>query len=366
MINYKVNDNNKYLPAEGGTLSGDLNMSGRLIKNVASPVDDSDSITKKYVEENFATQEDFSAIGILLSLNNIVLLKVVNCNGVPAYGLVVKNMKDPNGKDVIVDEDGLANGICTGNSVILSTPGIDDITYNVSSLKGSSKRTLITLPSIEGKIIEYSKSTTLTFSKIVKTVDVCCVGGGGGGCRVDNSVAGAGGGNLTNKYSISLTYNKSYSLVVGAAGTGMDPGNSGTQTGGGTSSFLECVASGGGAGTLYPTSLPNNSINGGVGGALLYNGGYKRYGGSPSTATRFDDGVTYYSGGGAVGYNSYYFGSTQDVNSNSAHGGSPYGGDPGDKGKGYGGGGSSYADRNGGGYDGYQGVVFVRFHDATL
>ena len=29
MINYKINDNNKYLPAEGGTLSGDLNMGGR-------------------------------------------------------------------------------------------------------------------------------------------------------------------------------------------------------------------------------------------------------------------------------------------------------------------------------------------------
>ena len=366
MINYKINDNNKYLPAEGGTLSGDLNMGGRLIKNVASPVDDSDSITKKYVEDNFATQEDFSAIGILLSLNNIVLLKVVNCNGVPACGLVVKNMKDPKGKDVIVNEEGLANGICTGNSVILSTPGIDDITYDVSSIKGSSKRTLITLPSIEGKIVEYSKSTTLTFSKIVKTVDVCCVGGGGGGCCIDNSVAGAGGGNLTNKYSISIIYNKSYPLVVGAAGTGMDASNYGTQTSGGSSSFLECTASGGGAGITYPSSLPNNSINGGVGGALLYNGGYKRYGGSPSTATRFDDGVTHYSGGGAVYYNGYYFGSTQDVNSNSAHGGSPYGGDPGGKGKGYGGGGSSQADRNGGGYDGYQGVVFVRFHDATL
>ena len=42
MINYKINDNNKYLPVEGGTLSGYLNMGGRLIKNVANPVDDSD------------------------------------------------------------------------------------------------------------------------------------------------------------------------------------------------------------------------------------------------------------------------------------------------------------------------------------
>ena len=87
MINYKVNDNNKYLPTEGGTLSGDLNMSGRLIKNVASPVDDSDSITKKYVEENFATQEDFSAIGILLSMNNIATVKVVNSLNKPLKGI---------------------------------------------------------------------------------------------------------------------------------------------------------------------------------------------------------------------------------------------------------------------------------------
>lgn len=362
MINYKVNDNNKYLPTEGGTLSGDLNMSGRLIKNVASPVDDSDSITKKYVEENFATQEDFSAIGILLSLNNIVLLKVVNCNGVPAYGLVVKNMKDPNGKDVIVNEDGLANGICTGNSVILSTPGIDDITYNVSSLKGSSKRTLITLPSIEGKIIEYSKSTTLTFSKIIKTVDVCCVGGGGGGAKDNGSNAGGGGGNLTNIYGIKISPNIGYKLIIGAGGA--------KNTAGGNSSFLTCTGTGGGAGGHISTYPPTNSINGGVGGCIIidYSASGVRYKPGSSSASRFDDGKNYYSGGGAVGCNGFDYNGITENSSDSTKGGSPYGANESSNPRGYGGGGSSYCAGQSmdGSTAGYQGVVFVRFHDATL
>lgn len=393
MINYKVNDNNKYLPTEGGTLSGDLNMSGRLIKNVASPVDDSDSITKKYVEDNFATQEDFSAIGILLSLNNIVLLKVVNCNGVPAYGVTANGIKDANGNDVVIGQDGLVNGICTGTTVTFKATEMADYTYNVSSIKGSSQRTTVTLPSIENRIIRYDTTTTIKFSGITGKIDVCCVGGGGGGGPALTDVFtysnsngysyggnGGGGGNITNSYNITITPKASYTLTIGAGGA-CSPSNfvrrensayttilKAGSDGGTTSAFGISATGGGGAkqATITYQGQSSNlnggtSINGGTGGnggAFEQGTASKSTAGGNSTLTEFEDGSTYYSGGGGgsgkPGGKKGGGSITSSVNGSSY--GSGGGGGPFD----------SYTTNNGQGGNGHSGLVAIRLHDATL
>lgn len=81
MINYKVNDNNKYLPAEGGTLSGDLNMSGRLIKNVASPVDDSDIVNYSTLNTKLASTDPYKVGDILYTTRTDLGDKWALCNG---------------------------------------------------------------------------------------------------------------------------------------------------------------------------------------------------------------------------------------------------------------------------------------------
>lgn len=391
MINYKINDRNKYLPAEGGTLSGDLNMGGRLIKNVASPVDGSDSITKKYVEDNFATQEDFSAIGILLSLNNIVLLKVVNCNGVPAYGVTASGIKDANGNDVVIGQDGLVNGVCTGTTVTFKATEMADYTYDISSIKGSSQRTTVTLPSIENRIIRYNTTTTIKFSGITGKVDVCCVGGGGGGsCSLYlmsttpthyYGGAGGGGGNIVNAYNISIQPKAPYTLTIGAGGLGATAGQLSSAyypgiitledgKSGGTTSAFGVSATGGGGGT-GPRTTQNDGAGtgyGGTGGSST-NGGAGGSWDSPTgknaTGTEFSDGKTYYSGGGG----------SQGSGSGGGAGGTPYGASATGNGKGVsstgaggGGGAGDYSSTSGQRQagDGYKGLVAIRLHDATL
>lgn len=81
MINYKINDNNKYLPVEGGTLSGDLNMGGRLIRNVASPVDDSDIVNYSTLNTKLASTDPYKVGDILYTARTDLGDKWALCNG---------------------------------------------------------------------------------------------------------------------------------------------------------------------------------------------------------------------------------------------------------------------------------------------
>ena len=81
MINYKINDRNKYLPAEGGTLSGDLNMSGRLIKNVANPVDNSDIVNYSTLNTKLASTDPYKVGDILYTARTDLGDKWALCNG---------------------------------------------------------------------------------------------------------------------------------------------------------------------------------------------------------------------------------------------------------------------------------------------
>ena len=81
MINYKINDRNKYLPAEGGTLSGDLNMNGRLIKNVANPVDNSDIVNYSTLNTKLASTDPYKVGDILYTARTDLGDKWALCNG---------------------------------------------------------------------------------------------------------------------------------------------------------------------------------------------------------------------------------------------------------------------------------------------
>lgn len=264
-----------------------------------------------------------------------VQVKVVDPSGNPIQGARITGLYGT----PTTASDGTAHGVLQTNPISISSPYIDlkDQTADASGYVGSFDALIVTLPVVgENAITRITSSKTVKFSKAVKTVDVCCVGGGGGGSGgsghygrngstsyVPSSFIGKGGagGNIVNSYNISVTANTSYAISVGAGGVGSDTllynasyygeekHNPGGQ--GGSTTFLSVTATGGGGATS--TSGVGTSSNGG-------NGGSKK-----ATGTEFDDGITFYSGGGAnAGYPVYEPGRPTIISG--PVGGSPYGG----------------------------------------
>ena len=264
-----------------------------------------------------------------------VQVKVVDPNGNPIQGARVTGLYGT----PTTASDGTAHGVLQTNPISISSPYIDlkDQTADASGYVGSFNALIVTLPIVgENAITRITSSRTVKFSKAVKTVDVCCVGGGGGGSGgsghhgrngstsyVPKSFTGKGGagGNIVNSYNISVTADTNYAINVGAGGVGSDTllydasdygeekHNPGGQ--GGSTTFLSVTATGGGGATS--TSGVGTSNNGGNGGS------------GNATGTEFDDGSTYYSGGGANAGSPVYNPSGPGVVSGPV-GGSPYGG----------------------------------------
>lgn len=372
------------LKKSGGTMTGAINMGNKSINNLADPVDDTDAVNKKYLEDHSV---DSSIVDLLLQTSNLIRFIIVDQNNTPIQGITVKNLTDNAGVTQISDQEGKVTGVCSGTSVTMIAPGVN-YTVDVSSIKGSVNFNTVKLPSIENVVAVYDTSMSITFPSNVSKVDVCCVGGGGGGSGgyghnekggTHGWVAaswvgkGGGGGNIVNRYNIPVTCGTSYQIVIGAGGAGSDAytyyateqGQQEAKAGGtgGTTTFLGVEASGGTGGT----TSPGTSTNGGNGN-------------SKATGTRFDDGVTFYSGGGADGGAPVYEEGSSNIISGPV-GGSPYGGYggyryvsdsssysvAGSAGNGPGGGGGGgYAydrlqDMSKGG-DGHKGLVAIRLH----
>lgn len=314
-----------------------------------------------------------------------VQVKVVDPNGNPIQGARITGLYGT----PTTASDGTAHGVLQTNPISISSPYIDlkDQTADASGYVGSFDVLVITLPVVgENSITRITSSKTVKFSKAVKLVDVCCVGGGGGGSGgsghhgsssyVPSSFIGKGGagGNIVSSYNISITTDTNYVISVGAGGVGSntliydasyygeEKHNPGGQ--GGSTTFLSVTATGGGGATS--TSGVGTSSNGGNGGS------------GNATGTEFNDGATYYSGGGANGGG---YGQTPPS------GGTPYGGNggytysfgsstygvAGGNGLGSGGGGGGgNANRSGSsssafnymtkGGNGASGLVAIRFH----
>ena len=265
-----------------------------------------------------------------------VQVKVVDPNGNPIQGARITGLYGT----PTTASDGTAHGVLQTNPISISSPYIDlkDQTADASGYVGSFDALVVTLPIVgENSITRVTSSKTVKFSKAVKTVDVCCVGGGGGGSGgsghhgrgggstqyVPASFTGKGGagGNIVNSYNISVTANTSYAISVGAGGVGSntliydasyygeEKHNPGGQ--GGSTTFLSVTATGGGGATS--TSGVGTSSNGGNGGS------------GNATGTEFNDGSTYYSGGGANAGSPVYSQGRPTIISGPV-GGSPYGG----------------------------------------
>ena len=236
-----------------------------------------------------------------------VLIKVVDANNNPIEGAVITGISGRN----VTDAQGGASGILINNPITVKSPYVDlqDTTADASDYTGSLNTLTVTLPIAgENAIRRFTTSKSVTFSKMLKTVDVCCVGGGGGGGNLIITSApagdtyphisgGGGGGAIVNSYGKSINADTDYILSVGSGGSSGYTGGTG-----GTTTFLSVSATGGGGAYVYqPTSGDPTGKGGSAGSSGSGKGGDYNHDGENSIISEFDDGVTFYSGGGGAG-----------------------------------------------------------------
>lgn len=231
-----------------------------------------------------------------------VQVKVVDQNGNPIQGARITGLYGT----PTTASDGTAHGVSQTNPISISSPYIDlkDQTVDASEYVGSFNVLTVTLPIVgENSITRITSSKTVKFSKVVKTVDVCCVGGGGGGGNLikeggnSRKGGGGGGGGIVNSYGQAPTYNTSYNIVIGGGGsTGYTAGK------GGTTTFMGVSANGGGGAYVYTDGNGIRGCGGTEGSTGSGQGGnHEDSVGSNTTLSEFNDGVTFYSGGGGYG-----------------------------------------------------------------
>ena len=223
--------------------------------------------------------------------------------GNPVEGAVIQGLSG----NPFTNASGFVQGTVVANPVTVKSPYVDlkDQSVNVTSYVGTTTAMRVTLESLgENGIVRFTRSTNVKFSHVAKTVDVCCVGGGGGGGQSANKQtttyefngggAGGGGGGIVNSYGINVSADTSYSISIGNGG-----GIEGT---GGTTTFLSVSAPGGTGGSLSGDYPYIEQVAGLAGIAGCGNGGHYGAGGSNTTVSEFDDGKTFYSGGGGAGF----------------------------------------------------------------
>ena len=222
--------------------------------------------------------------------------------GNPVEGAVINGLSG----NPSTNASGFVQGTVVANPVTVKSPYVDlkDQSVNVTSYVGTTTAMRVTLESLgENGIVRFTRSTNVKFSHVAKTVDVCCVGGGGGGGQSANKQtttyefngggAGGGGGGIVNSYGINVSADTSYSISIGNGG-----GIEGT---GGTTTFLSVSAPGGTGGSRSGDYPYIEQVAGLAGIAGCGNGGHYGAGGSNTTVSEFDDGKTFYSGGGGAG-----------------------------------------------------------------
>ena len=377
-------------------------------KNITLRQKNTSGAYDKLYTKTTATQSKLSTATAALFGNNITdadaaLSKVADA--VKTIGDVRVKVVDPNGNPIqgaritglygtpTTASDGTAHGVLQINPISISSPYIDlqEQTADASSYAGSFDVLTITLPIVgENNVKRITSSQTVKF-RFAKTVDVCCVGGGGAGANYilyssgANSIRtstnpGGGGGGIVNSIGVTVQHNTSYQILVGQGGTTKGAGSTnGSGNTGGTSSFAGVSAAGGGGGIaerIYVSGQYTRKMEAGAagvagcgdGGSAQGYGSDANPGSANTTISEFNDGSTFYSGGGGAG--------TTDFNSVKA-GGAPNGANgaywnykainASSAGTGGGGGGGMIHYSNGSDYVGYAsaggpGLVAIRFH----
>ena len=228
--------------------------------------------------------------------------------GNPVEGAVIQGLSG----NPSTNASGFVQGTVVDNPVTVKSPYVDlkDKSVNVTSYVGTTTAMRVTLESLgENGIVRFTRSTNVKFSHATKTVDVCCVGGGGGGGNLIITSApagdtyshisgGGGGGAIVNSYNKPINADTGYVLSIGSGGASGNTGGTG-----GTTTFLSVSAPGGGGAYVYEPGISRDPV--GMGGAAgspgSGKGGDYFQNGENSTISEFDDGVTFYSGGGGAG-----------------------------------------------------------------
>ena len=262
-----------------------------------------------YGVENGTVKDALNGLYQYIHSSNAVKIKVVDASNNPLPNITANGITGSPQSGT----DGVIKGVADSNSVTLVSPYVDTIktkTVDVSKYKNTTRTLIVTMDSVaDGAIVRYTSSQNVMFSNRVANVDVCCVGGGGAGGRGDNASAsmgtlgaGGGGGGITNSFSVSVNVGTYYSIIVGSGGA-----YTGGRNDGSNSSFGGLVTANGGKGVTFNNTTSGLMVSGGAAGSTgAGNGGSEgSAGGANTTLSEFNDGVTFYSGGGGGGVRLY-------------------------------------------------------------
>ena len=262
-----------------------------------------------YGVENGSVKDALNGLYQYIHSSNVVKIKVVDSSNNPLPNITANGITGSPQSST----DGVIKGVADSNSVTLVSPYVDTIktkTVDVSKYKNTTRTLIVTMDSVaDGAIVRYTSSQNVMFSNRVANIDVCCVGGGGAGGRGDNASAsmgtlgaGGGGGGITNSFSVSVNVGTYYSIIVGSGGA-----YTGGRNDGSNSSFGGLVTANGGKGVTFNNTTSGLMVSGGAAGSTgAGNGGSEgSAGGANTTLSEFNDGVTFYSGGGGGGVRLY-------------------------------------------------------------
>ena len=268
-----------------------------------------DTTSAAYGVENGSVKDALNGLYQYIHSSNVVTIKVVDVSNNPLPNITANGIIGSPQSGA----DGVIKGVADSNSVTLVSPYVDTIktkTVDVSKYKNTTRTLIVTMDSVaDGAIVRYTSSQNVMFSNRVANIDVCCVGGGGAGGRGDNASAsmgtlgaGGGGGGITNSFSVSVNVGTYYSIIVGSGGT-----YTGGRNDGSNSSFGGLVTANGGKGVAFNNTTSGLMVSGGAAGSTgAGNGGSEgSAGGANTTLSEFNDGVTFYSGGGGGGVRLY-------------------------------------------------------------
>ena len=282
----------------------DLNPKTKAANTMISP-----SIAReKFNQQAISLDESMRLIGNAIIGLRVFTVVVKDQQGNPIKGATVKGLAG----NPVTNASGVASGLIKEYTLTIVPPYVDlqTKTVDVSSVTDISINVVLEKYA-ENTILRFTNSTSVQFSSKVKNIDVCCVGGGGGGSGGYGYPAGqsggsswsasawkgkgGGGGNIVTSTGVEVVSDTAYTLTIGSGGTGSTPltydasnyldQRANTAGTGGTTSFRGVSATGGTGGS----TTVGTSTNGGNGGS------------ANATGTEFNDGSTYYSGGGANG-----------------------------------------------------------------
>lgn len=268
-----------------------------------------DTTSAAYGVENGSVKDALNGLYQYIHNSDVVTIKVVDVSNNPLSNITANGIIGSPQSGT----DGIIKGVANSNSVTLVSPYVDTIktkTVDVSKYKNTTRTLIVTMDSVaDGAIVRYTSSQNVMFSNRVANIDVCCVGGGGAGGRGENASAsmgtlgaGGGGGGITNSFSVSVNVGTYYSIIVGSGGA-----YTGGRNDGSNSSFGGLVTANGGKGVTFNNTTSGLIVSGGAAGSTgAGNGGSEgSAGGANTTLSEFNDGVTFYSGGGGGGVRLY-------------------------------------------------------------